>query len=42
MRFIEKFLKVCLTVLIISLVAFSLYRYYVLKKEEKLMLIQYH
>lgn len=36
MRYIEKFLKVCLTVLIISLVAFSLYRYYVLKKEEKL------
>ena len=36
MHFIGKFLKVCLTILIISLVTFSAYRYYVLKKEGKL------
>lgn len=36
MHFIKKFLKACLTILIIALVAFSVYRYYVLKKEGKL------
>lgn len=36
MHFIKKFFKVCLTILIIALVAFSVYRYYVLKKEGKL------
>lgn len=36
MHFIKKFLKFCLTVLIIALIAFSVYRYYVLKKEGKL------
>ncbi len=36
MHFIKKFLKVCLMLLIIALVAFSIYRYYVLKKNGKL------
>lgn len=36
MHFIKKFLKACLTLLIIALVVFSVYRYYVLKKEGKL------
>lgn len=36
MHFIKKFLKSCLICLIIALVAFSVYRYYLLKKEGKL------
>ena len=36
MHFIKKFLKACLTLLIIALVVFSVYRYYLLKKEGKL------
>ena len=36
MHFIKKFLKSCLIVLLIALIAFSVYRYYILKKEGKL------
>ena len=36
MHFIKKFLKACLTLLIIALVVFSVSRYYLLKKERKL------
>lgn len=36
MHFIKKFLKSCFIALIIALVAFSVYRYYVLKKSGKL------
>lgn len=36
MHFIKKFLKSCLILLIIALIAFSVYRYYILKKEGKL------
>ena len=36
MHFIKKFFKICLIILIIALVAFSVYRYYILKKNGKL------
>ena len=36
MHFIKKFLKNCLIILIIALIVFSVYRYYVLKKDGKL------
>ncbi len=36
MHYIKKFLKSCLILLIIALIAFSVYRYYILKKEGKL------